>query len=106
MEIYERLAYTIKEARLRNALSQEQLAELVDVTPTHIKHLESGHRKPSVELLFTLAKQLHFSMDAVLTSPDSHHDPLIDQLNTLLPTLTQKEKKVLLALSYSLTKNR
>ncbi len=42
----------VKSARIENNMSQERLSEILDVTPTHLKHIESGHRKPSIELFF------------------------------------------------------
>lgn len=60
------LGNAIREARLYNNLSQENLAELVGITPTHLKHLESEHRKPSIEVLFKLAKILHMSIDNIV----------------------------------------
>ena len=44
------IGQVIKYARIENGFSQEQLAELIDITPTHLKHIESGHRKPSIEV--------------------------------------------------------
>lgn len=38
----------------------------MDVTPTHIRHIESGHRRPSIELLFQLARMLDLSLDALV----------------------------------------
>ncbi len=60
------LAETIRTSRMNRGLSQECLAELLDVSPTHIRHIESGHRKPSLELLFQAAKILDISLDALV----------------------------------------
>ena len=37
------LGNTIRQARIDNNMTQEQLAELVQITPTHLKHIESEH---------------------------------------------------------------
>lgn len=52
--------------RKNKRITQEELAELLDVTPTHVKHIESGHRKPSIEILLDLAKILNFSLDSMV----------------------------------------
>ncbi len=57
------LGRAIKLARISKNLSQEKLSELVDITPTHLKHIESGHRNPSVSVLFKLMRILQFSVD-------------------------------------------
>ncbi len=60
------LGRAIKLARTNKKLSQEKLAELVDITPTHLKHIESGHRNPSISLLFRLVRILQFSLDDLI----------------------------------------
>lgn len=54
------LGDTIRRARMDNKMTQEQLAEAINISPTHMKHIESEHRKPSVEVLFLLADVLNF----------------------------------------------
>lgn len=41
------LGDTIRQARMDNKMTQEQLAEAINISPTHMKHIESEHRKPS-----------------------------------------------------------
>ena len=60
------LRETICNMRKNKRITQEELAELLDVTPTHVKHIESGHRKPSIEILLDLAKILNFSLDSMV----------------------------------------
>ncbi|TWH58907.1 DNA-binding XRE family transcriptional regulator [Desulfitobacterium sp. LBE] len=60
-----RLGRAIKNARLENNLTQEELAEGVDIATVHVKQLEAGSRKPSVDVLYKLARFLNFSVDAV-----------------------------------------
>ena len=40
------LGNTIRQARLDCKMTQEELAEAVQITPTHMKHIESEHRNP------------------------------------------------------------
>ena len=47
---------------------QEELAEMLEVSPTHVKHIESSHRKPSIEILFEITKILNISLDGVVFS--------------------------------------
>ena len=71
MEAEKRLGNAIRSARMSRGISQEYLAEILDVTPTHIRHIESGHRKPSIELLFQLAQMLDLSLDALIFNRDT-----------------------------------
>ena len=52
------LGEAIRAARIRRGLTQEALAELLDITPIHLKNIESSRRKPSVPLLFALKMEL------------------------------------------------
>lgn len=63
------LGNTIRTARMKKGYTQEELSELLDITPGHLKHMESGKRKPSVPLLFQMMKLLDFSIDE-LVFPD------------------------------------
>ena len=52
-----KLGNTIRTARMKKGYTQEQLAELLEITPAHLKHMEVERRKPSVPLLFEMMKR-------------------------------------------------
>ena len=58
----------IRKGRKNKKITQEELAEKLEVSPTHVKHIESGHRKPSIEILFEITKILNISLDGVVFS--------------------------------------
>ena len=60
------LGNAIRAARIKKGYTQEQLAELLEITPAHIKHMEGGRRNPSVPLLFQMMELLDFSVDALV----------------------------------------
>lgn len=41
----------LQEFRLKNKLTQEQMANILDITVSHYKAIEYGQRNPSFELL-------------------------------------------------------
>lgn len=55
----------IKEARQRAKLSQEELAELINVDRTYISFLERGKRSPSLETLHSLLKVLNIDLNFI-----------------------------------------
>ena len=67
------------EARLDEAIQERRpqettgeglpLAELLDITPIHLKNMESSRRNPSVPLLFQMMELLDFSVEE-LVFPD------------------------------------
>ena len=67
MNVYEKLAMTIKAARIAQGMSQEEFAEKLEVSSTHVKHMESGHRMPSVDILFKIVELTGMSVDEVIS---------------------------------------
>lgn len=61
-----KLGEAIRAARMRKGLTQEALSELLDITPIHLKNIESSRRKPSVPLLFAAMELLDLSVDALV----------------------------------------
>ena len=95
------LGEAIRSARMRKGLTQEALAELLDITPIHLKNMESSRRNPSVPLLFALMELLDLSVDA-LVFPERqeggvlHTDGLseaeVEALTRLVDVMRQKSK--------------
>lgn len=55
----------LKEIRVKNNISQELLACKVGVTVRYIAFLESGARKPSIDVAFRIAKALNSTVDDI-----------------------------------------
>ena len=91
------LGNAIRNARIEKRLSQEALAEAVNITPTHLKHIEGEHRKPSVEVLWALAQKLDLSLDNLLFPAGSDSDALRREAANLLGQCDEKQLKILLA---------
>ena len=64
------VANTIKEARTKKNICQEELAEAIQCSPKTISRYETGERCPSLELALRLAKYLELSMDALFKLDD------------------------------------
>lgn len=88
---------TIQSARLSKHLTQQQLAEIVDVTPRYIQRLESEINTPSVALLYKLALVLGFSIDQMLFPTPNEQDELRHLVNHRLKQCDTYELRVVLA---------
>lgn len=101
------LGNAIRTARIRLNLSQEELAERIEITPTHLKHIESEHRKPSIEVLIRLMETLHFSLDELVfpVAANERQDYLRTQIISLLQTCTSNQLEIVNDLIYSLIKH-
>ena len=100
------LGNTIRKYRILRGMSQEELAEAVDITPTHLKHIESEHRKPSIEVLFRLVYVLHISLDEILLPQQARDSSEFQEALTLLTQCSKTELSIVADLIRSLIKNR
>lgn len=60
------LGRNIFNARKAKGLSQNQIAEILDISREHIAKLETGKRRISLKLLFTLSEVLEISESELL----------------------------------------
>lgn len=70
------LGQRIKELRISNNLTQEQLAEIVDIGTTSISKIETGHTHPTPESLEKIAKA--FNVDLYQLYQFHHHNAPIN----------------------------
>ena len=63
---YKHIGNRIRQERIRNKLSQENLAELTDCSPQYISHIETARKKVSLEMLIKIANTLHVSVDQLI----------------------------------------
>ena len=92
-----RLGERIREARRKKGLTQEVLAELVDVTPFYMGELERGVKTPSLDVFVRLLEALDVSADTLLR--DSVAPPEGDRvLASRLERLTPAERATVYAL--------
>ena len=63
---YIKLGKLVRIVRKKRGLTQEKLAELVDVSTSYIGHIERGTRKLSIDMLHRLCKALGVSADFLM----------------------------------------
>lgn len=73
---YKALGKRIKKLRKEQKMSQERLAELIDVSTPHMSNIENGKTKFSLQVLIDLASALGTTPDALL----------LDQMNDNIQT--------------------
>lgn len=56
----------LKEYRLKKNITQEQLAELINITPRQLQRIESGESRPSLKTLKLLIEILEISDEDVV----------------------------------------
>ena len=100
-----KLGSAIRNARINSKITQEELAEMLGVTPTHLKHIESEHRKPSIEVLFMLSHILHMSLDALFLDYDCDYEKkrLISEINLMLSDCEPRDLRAISAALQEIT---
>lgn len=63
---YKAIGKRIKIARIRADLTQEKLAELIDISPTHLSNIETGTTRVSLTVIVNLANALSVTVDDLL----------------------------------------
>lgn len=67
MEIdYKAIGQRIKIARIKKGITQEAVADIIDVTPSHMSNIETGKTKVSLPTLIAIANSLSVSVDTLL----------------------------------------
>ena len=100
------LGNAIRANRLALGYTQEFLAEQVDITVTHMKHIESGHRLPSVEVLNQLVQVLHLSLDNLWLQTNSEKSNTEEELLLLLSHCSETDLLIISDLAKSLIKHK
>ena len=88
----ENLGRRIREERLKKGLTQEQLAEKVDISLNFMSLIENG-KNMSVQTLINLANALDVSIDYLLNDSQKFcEDRIVDQISQNLQLLNDDEK--------------
>ena len=88
----------IKEAREKKQLTQEQLAELVDLSPMHVSVIERGVKLPKLETLINIANVLNVSADVLLQDVVHNQTKLCaSEASELIKQLPQEDQRRVLA---------
>lgn len=67
MEIdYKAIGQRIKIARIKKGITQEAVADIIDITPAHMSNVETGKTKVSLPTLIEIANALSVSVDTLL----------------------------------------
>ena len=64
-KILQNLGKNLKKIRLENNMTQEALAEKVNIHPTYVGKLEAGKNNVSIKLLFKISRALNVRLPEV-----------------------------------------
>ncbi len=93
------LAKRIRQIRIDNHLTQDQVAKALNATPGYICNVESGRTAMSLRMLVYFAKLTGESLDSLVGSIEKDYQPtaLDHEILELLANFSRDEKEKLLA---------
>lgn len=75
---YKLIGRRISDIRKNNGMTQEDLAEICDVSSRFISDVETGKKRASLKILVSISDALYISMDALIFglshTPKNHSD--------------------------------
>lgn len=95
-EIKQNLAIAVREARTELGLSQERLAELLNLDQRTILNIEAGRGNPKFEKLYPIVTYLKIPADKIFYPNSQTQTPNLQKLFTLLSDCTEQEANDLL----------
>ncbi|WP_160690094.1 helix-turn-helix transcriptional regulator [Clostridium sp. C2-6-12] len=94
---YIMLGKRIKEERLKLNLTQEQLAEAVNISTSYMGQIERGERNVTLDTLLRITYKLNVSVDYILNDYESlKSDAILNQFQQLLDGKSLANKQMAL----------
>ena len=93
---YVAIGRRIKAARMKQGMTQEELAEHVQVSTAHISKIETAYTKPSFQVVVDIANALQISIDELLV--DNYIYPSVylhKDFEPLLENMTADELRIM-----------
>ncbi len=93
---YYMIGQRIRKIRKAHGLSQEELSERIDISTTHMSHIETGNTKLSLQVLCDIASALDVGTDELLCEHSkSSGIAARDEIFEILEACSAKEANVI-----------
>ena len=93
---YYKLGQRIRKLRKSRGLSQETLAEMLDISVTHMSHIETANTKMSFALIIKLSEILDVSLDYLVYDKDRNENSFSQQVAEITSNVSDKNKRIIL----------
>ena len=93
---YYKIGQKIRKIRKAHGLSQEELAEKVNISTTHMSHIETGNTKLSLPVFVDIASALEVRTDDLLDTPTTATTSIsMEEIANILEQCSAQEAKVI-----------
>ncbi len=87
----------IRKYRKASNLSQEQMAEQIGISVTHMSHIETGNTKLSLTVLVKIAELLSVQVDTLIyADPQVNKTSIKQEVSEILDHCTERELNVIM----------
>lgn len=93
---YYAIGQRIRKIRKARGLSQEQLAEIVGISTTHMSHIETANTKLSLSVFVDIAEALEVRTDMLLyDNPQDNVSQALSDITKLLDGCDTKQARII-----------
>ena len=93
---YYKIGQKIRKIRKAHGLSQEELAEKINISTTHMSHIETGNTKLSLPVFVDIAAALEVRTDDLLDSPSAFTTSAsLEEIALILESCTAQQAKII-----------
>lgn len=104
---FKKLGLAIKEARIKQNLTREQVGSLIEIDPRYLTNIENKGQHPSIQVLYDLVSLLNVSVDEFfLPANDLSKSTRRIQVEKQMDSFTDKELMLMEALANSIKEAR
>ena len=102
---YELIGIRIKNMRISQKLTQEELAEICDISPQHVSHIENSGTKLSLSCLVSICNALKTTPnDILMDSVENSAPQLINEVASVFSDCSTDEMYLMLSQAENLKK--
>lgn len=92
---YYKIGQRIRKIRKAHGLSQEELAEKINISTTHMSHIETGNTKLSLPVFVDIAAALDVRTDDLLDSNTITTSAVMEEISAVFDRCNAQEAKVI-----------
>ena len=92
---YFKIGQSIRKFRKAQGLSQEEIAERVGISTTHMSHIETGNTKLSLPVLVKIAQILEVQTDSILFETPIEKNTIAIELQALIDRCSAQELSII-----------
>lgn len=92
---YYKIGQKIRKIRKAHGLSQEELAERIDISTTHMSHIETGNTKLSLPVFVDIATALDVRTDDLLDDNSVTTSAALEEISSVLDHCNVQQARVI-----------